>query len=353
MRRFALIATAVAGLAVSVTLHAADNLVLARFGDYLEALRVQTGIPGLAAAIVGTTDIAWERTFGYQDVDRFDGVKPFTPFHFDGLTQTITAALVLQYAEEGRLSLDDRLERFAPGSPDAGATIRQILTHTSADGSVFAYRPQRIDALTAVVESCAGVPLRGAFVSRVFNRFAMNDSVPGADVVPLASTTSSDGITHEDIVRYPEILSRLAVPYAVDSRGRPTPSQYPAKTLKGGTGLISTVRDYARFDTALKTGVMLRPGTLAQAWTPAAGRDGRPLPHGMGWFVQSYSGEKVVWQFGQGDNASSSLVVILPARNLTLVLVANSDGLSKSLGLENGDLNSSPFGKLFLGLFVR
>lgn len=350
MRRFAPIATIVAGLCVGVPLHAADNLVLAKFGDYLESLRVQTGIPGLAAAIVGTNDIAWERAFGQQDVDRLVTARTDTPFHLDGLTQTITASLVLRYAEEGRLSLDDRLERFAPGSPDAGATIRQILTHTSSDGSVFSYRPQRVDALTAVVESCAGMALRGAF-SRQFDRFAMNDSVPGADVVQLAS--SPDGIVQSNIIRYPGVLARLALPYAVDQRGRASQSQYPATTLKPASGLISTVRDYARFDVALRTGAVLSSGTLALAWTAATGRDGRALPHGMGWFVQNYNGEKIVWQFGQADNASSSLVVIVPGRSLTLVLLANSDGLSKSLGLADGDLTNSPFGKLFLGLFVR
>jgi CubicO group peptidase (beta-lactamase class C family) len=350
MRRFAVIATIVAGLCVGVPLHAADNLVLARFGDYLESLRAQTGIPGLAAAIVGTTDIAWERAFGQQDVDRLVTARPDTPFHLDGLTQTVTASLILRYSDEGRLSLDDRLERFAPGSPDAGATIRQILTHTSADANVFSYRPQRVDALTAVVESCAGMALRGAF-SRLFDRFAMNDSVPGADVVQLAS--SPDGIVQSNIARYPSVLARLAVPYQVDQRGRASQSQYPATTLKPASGLISTVRDYARFDVALRTGAVLSSSTLALAWTAPTARDGRPLPHGMGWFVQNYNGEKVVWQFGQGDNASSSLVVIVPARSLTLVLLANSDGLSKSLGLADGDLTRSPFGKLFLELFVR
>jgi CubicO group peptidase (beta-lactamase class C family) len=347
LRRVGLLATIVAGLAVGVPLHAADNLVLARFADYLESLRVQTGIPGLAAVIVGNTDLAWERAFGQQDVDRIVYAKPETPFHFDGVTQTVTAALVLRYAEEGCLLLDDPVGRYAPGSPESGSTIRQILTHTSA--GVFSYKPQRFDALTAVVESCAGFALRGAF-SKVFDQFVMFDSVPGADVVQLAS--SPDGITQTDIARYPSVLAKLAVPYAVDSRGHPSPSRYPATTLKAGTGLISTVRDYARFDLALKNG-FLKSDTLAAAWTASTGRDGRPLPHGMGWFVQNYNGEKVVWQFGQGDNASSSLVVVLPARQLTLVLVANSDGLSKSLGLENGDLTSSPFGKLFLGLFLR
>jgi CubicO group peptidase (beta-lactamase class C family) len=350
IRRKLLVLSVVAGLAAGVPLHAADNLVLARFADYLDSLRIQTGIPALAAVISGTNDIAWERAFGYQDVERLVQARTDTPFHFDGLSQTVTAALVLRYADEGRFTLDDRLARFAPDSPDAGATIRQILTHTGADGVTFSYRPQRFDALTAVIEACAGYPLRGAY-SKLLDRFAMNDSVPGADVVQLAA--SPDGIVQSDIARYPTVLARLAVPYAVDQRGRPSQSQYPARTLRGSSGLISTARDYAKFDLALRANAVLAPATLAAAWNAPAGRDGRPLPHGLGWFVQSYNGEKVVWSFGLGDNASSSLVIVVPGRGMTLVLTANSDGLAKGVGLENGDLTSSAFGKLFLGLFVR
>ena len=74
--------------------------------------------------------------------------------------------------------------------------------------------------------------------------------------------------------------------------------------------------------------------------------------HGLGWFVQNYNGDKVVWAFGQDDNASSSLVITLPARATTLVLLANSDGLAKSFSLASGDITTSPFGKLFLELFA-
>jgi CubicO group peptidase (beta-lactamase class C family) len=351
LRRKIVVLSVLAGLTAAVPLRAADNLVLARFADYLESLRIQTGIPGLAAVIVGTNDVAWERAFGYQDVDRVMQARSDTPFHLDGLAQTVTAALVLRYADEGRLSLDDRVARFAPESPEAGATIRQVLSQTATDGVTFSYRAQRFDALTAVIESIAGYPLRGAY-SKIFDRFAMMDSVPGSDVVQLAAT-AADGIVQSDIQRYPSVLARLAVPYAVDQRGRPSPSQYPARTLKGSTGLISTARDYAKFDLALRANAILDPATLALAWTAPAGRDGRPLPHGLGWFVQAYNGEKVVWQFGLGDSASSSLVIVVPGRGMTLVLAANSDGLTKGVGLENGDLTSSAFGKLFLGLFVR
>src|SRR5437016_364210 len=153
MRRVIAAAAVVAALLVGVPLHAADNLLLSRFADYLESLRQQTGIPGLAAVIVGPTDISWERGFGYADVDKLVRTETFTPFQLDGVTQTATAAIVLKCASEHRVSLDDTMSLFGLGSPDANATIRQVLSHTTETGA-FSYQPQRLDSLKKVVESC-------------------------------------------------------------------------------------------------------------------------------------------------------------------------------------------------------
>ncbi len=345
-RRLIAAAGVAAALVVGVRVHAADNLLLQRFGDYLEALRVQTGIPGMAAIIVGSNDIAYERTFGQQDVERSLPTSGNTPFHVDGLTQTMTAVLVLQCAEQGRISLDDQIVRFAPGNPDEGATVRQILTHTASNGA-FSYQPQRYDVLKTVVDHCNPLgSFRTAVFSNVLERFGMNDSVPGPDAVGVPASPA--GIGQAAIDRFKSNMDRLAVPYAVDSQKRATKSQYPTTGLRGGAGLIASARDYARFDLALKTGSLIGFDTLSAAWNPPGGK-----PHALGWFVQNYNGEKVVWSFGQGDNASSSLVIILPARSMTLVLLANSDGLSKSFNLANGDVSTSPFAKLFLELFVK
>jgi hypothetical protein len=80
---------------------------------------------------------------------------------------------------------------------------------------------------------------------------------------------------------------------------------------------------------------------------------GQPLPHGIGWFVQTYEREPVVWQFGVADNASSSMVVTLPLRGLTLIMLANSSGLAQGFNLAAGDITASPFARLFLATFVR
>jgi CubicO group peptidase (beta-lactamase class C family) len=331
---------------------AADNLVLDVFRDYLDALRVQAGIPGMAGALVGQDDLVWEYGFGRQDLARGVAARPDTPFHLDGLTQTVTATVILRCVEEGRLSLNDRLGRFRPANPDANATIEQMLAHLSGpvNNPTFSYQPERLEPLTSAIRACTDDSFRET-IANILDRNAMLDSVPGPDAASL--TPPAEGIPEPAVAeRYARVLDRLAAPYAVRQQ-RPSPSRHPATTLLPASGLISTARDLAKFDLALKRGVILRSGTLERAWQPPQASDGRRLPHGLGWFVQVYGGELIVWQFGVSENAGSSLVVTAPRRGLTLILLANSDGLARGFSLEAGDLTSSPFGRLFLSLFVR
>src|SRR5262249_37161508 len=152
---------------------------------------------------------------------------------------------------------------------------------------------------------------------------------------------------------YADVLQRLATPYRVDASGRATPSSYVASTLTPASGLISTVRDLAKFDLALKNGAVMRPAAFAFALTPPVDANRNPLPHAYGWFVQNYGGEPVVWQFGVSDNASSSMIIMLPRRALTLILLANSQGLARPFPLAAGDVTVSPFARLFLSVFAR
>ena len=79
----------------------------------------------------------------------------------------------------------------------------------------------------------------------------MSESVPGPDVLRLVPP--AEGIpTASQKERYRLTLARLAIPYRVNSQKRASRSEYPATTLTGGGGLIVTVRDFAKFDLALK-----------------------------------------------------------------------------------------------------
>ena len=114
----------------------------------------------------------------------------------------------------------------------------------------------------------------------------MFDSVPGPDMLTIVPP--AEGIPHPtDVERYAAILQRRATPYFVADDRRASQSSYPDATarLAPATGLVTTVRDLAKFDLALKQGLLLEPGTLDAAWSPPSA-NGAALPHGMGWFVQ-------------------------------------------------------------------
>lgn len=339
------------GLTIAATLlipapGATQDLIFDSFREYLDSLRVQAGIPGLSVAVVGGDDILWEHAFGLRDVERAIPARTDTPFHLDGMTQVVTAVLLLRCLDEGRLSLDDPIDEYDPHSPHPNATIRELLTHTSSDlsGPRFAYDLERLEPLTAAVRNCSRARIHRA-TGWLFDGLGATDTAPGPDPAERFGPARTQ--------RYGAVLDRLAAPYAVGGDGEAFASEHPATTLTAAGGLISSVRDLARFDIELRTGVLLQPATEALAWVAPAAPDGTPLPHGLGWFVQSYDGEPVGWQFGMSEHASSSLVVMAPTHGLTLIMLANSDGLAKPFDLASGDLTQSPFARVFLELFLR
>lgn len=353
MRRRCLIALTAALIFVCAPAQA-QGIVYEVFGAYLDSLRGQAGIPGLAAAIVDTDRVVWERAYGYQDLSRALPTRTDTPFNADGLTQTFSSAIVLRCAEDRRLSLDDTVASFKVPTTEPDATIRQLLTHTSdaPAGLTFNLRPERLMPLRPIIRACARDSYREN-MANLLHRLAMFDSVPGPEIVNIGK--GEEGVPDpKDVERYVSVLQRRATPYSVDSRAQARQSSYPdsTKLLTPASGVVTTVRDLAKFDLALKQGILLKSGTLEQAWsTPTA--DGSPLPHGIGWFVQTYNGETVVWQFGMVEDASSSLMITLPARGLTLILMANTDALVKRYSPAKGNVTLSPFARLFLNLFVR
>jgi CubicO group peptidase (beta-lactamase class C family) len=150
--------------------------------------------------------------------------------------------------------------------------------------------------------------------------------------------------------RFAHALDRMAVPYKLNKKGEAVRSERTQSSLDTSTGIISTVQDLARFDGALlDDGALLKSETLARAWTNTRSSSGAALPTGLGWFVQTNEGQKIVWTFGVVDEGYSSLIVRIPARNITMIMLANSDDLGTQLSA--GDVTASPFARVFLKLF--
>jgi CubicO group peptidase (beta-lactamase class C family) len=230
--------------------------------------------------------------------------------------------------------------------------VWQALAHVSnSSGSDFRYDATRFAGLTPTVDACGAESARVRVARDVFDHLTMYDSVPGRDVVDPESL-ARPSFTETQLDRYERALSRLAVPYRVDQRRRATPSELPPKKLDASNGLVSSAPDLGRYVAALADDrLLLRPDTVESMWSNRTAA-GTTRPTGLGWFVQQYNGERVVWHFGLVRDAYSALILHVPAKKLTLVLLANSDGLSAPFDLAEGDVTRSVFALAFLRLFL-
>jgi CubicO group peptidase (beta-lactamase class C family) len=372
-RRWSSLPVVVAAVLAGVTLWQASPgaqqvfIGWARFDAYLEAIRTQARVPGLSAVILKDRDIVWDRGLGFADVEGLVRATTDTPYHVVGLTQTLSAALLLDCVERGRATLDTPARTFAPDVfPDNAAALRHVLSHTSdpaPPGSAFRYDLQRYSALTPAIERCwSGRSYREVMKTEVLNRFGMVDSVPGVDIFDpeIFDNLPDETYDQDRLDAYASVLARLAKPYKTD-KSKPVAVEYPSRSFDAASGLVTTVRDLATFDVAIGDGILLDPETVEAMWTPPTpllpiglppAASARPLPHGLGWFVQTYQGQRIVWQLGQWPGVTSSLIVKVPAKNLTFIIMANSDGLAPAGALETGDVTVSLFARLFLRYFL-
>src|SRR5687767_10997185 len=157
-------------------------------------------------------------------------------------------------------------------------------------------------------------------------------------------------ITEKHQQRFDTILKTLAQPYALDREFKFTKISYPSG-FSTSAGLISTVLDMAKYDIAIDQNKFLTKETQQLAFTPTVSTRGESLPYGLGWFATNYKGTKLLWHYGYWTG-NSSFILKVPEQNITFIIMANSDNLSRPTDLGAGNALSSPVGMAFLKTFI-
>jgi CubicO group peptidase (beta-lactamase class C family) len=269
----ALLASPQFGAAAYQNSHAAFEGALRRLGTDLT-------IPGMAYAIVrdGQTLHA-----GQLNSEASTPITVDTPLRFASVTKALTAVTLMRAVDRGALSRADNVSRWLPEfSGDAGVTVGHLAAHASegVPGSEYVYGTNRYAKLEGILTR------------------ALNVS------------------SFEDVLRQ-EILTPARMIW------RDSPH------LGAHAGLVSTVSDMELFVRALQENRLLSRRRFDEMTTPFVSIQGLPMPVGVGSFSQQIGDERVVWSFRQDDpEHSSALLLMLPARNLALVLLANTDELS-------------------------
>jgi len=165
-----------------------------------------------------------------------------------------------------------------------------------------------------------------------------------------ASPLGAAIITEKQQQRFDTVQKILAQAYALDRESKITKISYP-HGFSTSAGLISTVLDMAKYDIAIDQNKFLSKETQQLAFTPAVSTKGESLPYGLGWFTQNYMGTKLLWHYGYWTG-NSSFILKVPEQNITFIIMANSDNLSRPTDLGSGNALSSPVGMAFLKTFI-
>ena len=334
-----------------------DALRASAFAEQLDALRQSEHIPGLAVVVLRDTNVILARGFGFANIAQQILVSPQTPFNIASVSKPISAVVALRLAERGLLDLDRRMmsfSGFAAFCADARAsggiffndyqcdaptlTLRRVLSMTANGdpGRTFLYNPPSYSWASRPMAEVSHTSFSELVQELVFGPAGMSRSAR----------------IHRSLALRESLASDLARPYHLDSLGRFVPSDAPPPQGDGAAGgVISTAMDLAHFDIALTNDQLISAPSKQLMWTASPSPSGSTLPYGLGWFVQRVAGETLLWHSGLWEGAYSALYLKVPSRHLTLILLANSDGLRWESRLNEAAVERSPFAAAFLKAF--
>jgi CubicO group peptidase (beta-lactamase class C family) len=317
---------------------------IGEFEQHLEDLRAASHIPAITAVISKDQNVVWVKPYGLADVAAQRQAADTTVYHLASLTKPFAATVLLQLVEEGKVSLDDPVSTYGISLTSPAGTVirvRHLLSHTSegVPGTKYSYNGDRFGLLDAVIAKGAGKALDAALQERIITPLGLHRTAPNPQSASFA-VSGMDKATFE---------ANLARGYTY-SGGQYQPTAYPTY-FGAAAGLTASALDIASFSMAMDGDALLQPATKALAYTPVVSPSGEIFPYGLGWFSTQYQGVRIIWHYGLWV-ANSSLIVKVPERGLTFVVLANTDGLSSPYPLGAGKLETSPWARAFLDTFV-
>src|SRR5947209_6360694 len=107
---------------------------IAAIRAYGEAHHSYFGLPGMTLGLTTPDGFATVLNFGYANADARTPITPETLFQIGSISKSMTAALIHQFAAEGRVRLTDRISDLLPDLAlprGNGVTLQHLLDHTS------------------------------------------------------------------------------------------------------------------------------------------------------------------------------------------------------------------------------
>jgi CubicO group peptidase (beta-lactamase class C family) len=316
----------------------AGRLMADKVDDLVRNEMQRHPIPGLALEIVQNGKPAKIAGYGVANLEWHVAVTPETVFEIGSVTKQFTAAAILLLAQEGKLSVDDKLSRYLKDTPErwTNITLRHLLTHTSGlknytglagfeltrhltqaqfirgigsepldfqPGAKWSYCNTGFNLLGDVIENVSGQGYWQFMHERIFGPLGMSST------------------THRDPRA---IIPSRAGGYETNRAGHYVNRDYDLTDIFSAGAIVSTVLDLAKWNAALDDHSLLTAATEQEMWTPVRLNNGKTHAYGFGWFLDPLQGWQNIGHSGSTSGFSASLQRF-PQDGLAVIVLTNSD----------------------------
>jgi len=292
-------------------------------------------IPGVSIAIVSDGKPALVKGYGMANVEHSVAATADTIFQSGSVGKQFTAMAVMLLIEEGKATLDDKINVHLPDVPAewGGITIRHLLTHTAGLGDY----PQDFDLqkdatedeifkkLQAVKPAAApgerwaysnvGYVTLGVLIRKLSGKF-YGDYLQERVFKPLGMTTAR-------VISEHDIVANRSGGYML-VKGELKNQVWVAPTLNttADGALYFTAHDMVKWEAGHAAGKLLSKAGYDAMWAPVKLNNGTTHPYGFGWMFANVNGIRII-EHGGAWQGFKSHIARFPDKKLTVIVFAN------------------------------
>jgi D-alanyl-D-alanine carboxypeptidase len=294
--------------------------------------------PGVAVLVVRDGEVVHRKAYGMADLEWELALQPDCSFRIASLTKQFTAAAIVRLAEQGRLALEDPLQRHLPAFDPRGRTVtlEHLLTHTSGLRNHDKGAPLRTARPNVPVAEVIGRVIAAPFDFEPGARYAYCNSgyLLLGGVIAAASGVAYEtflereffaplGMNRTGLFARNVVVPRRARGHVRGRRGFYNALGDAENWSYAAGGLSSTLDDLATWDRALRDGRVMRPENFARMIAPTMTGEGL-YPYGFGWGTGEYLGCRLHHHTG-GISGFACQMTRLTDEALTTIVLSNLD----------------------------
>lgn len=288
--------------------------------DRINSIMAERHIPGAAVAVVQNGKVVRMKGYGVATLEFNVPVTTETVFEIGSVSKQMTAAGIMLLVQDGKVSLDEKISKYLPNTPEAwsNVTVRHLLTHTSGiksysslDGFSLSERMTINDFIKKLsphpleftpgeknIYSNSGFNLLAYIIETQSGKKYM-DYMRERIFIPLGMTKTGD--------RDPQFVIALRANGYEWSRDHFSGRDGDLTDLMGAGSIVSTIVDMTKWEAALRGDKFLNAQSKKEIWTQFIFNNGKPSPYGFGWRISDVRGNKLIAHSGQTAGFGASI----------------------------------------------